>query len=202
MWPHWRRSRRERGQVGGEAEVSLHFRSDQSGHANPIHGETHDPGASAPSRRSPPSRPLDVLRRLAALQTASTADLKQQWRELFGKEPPAFSRTYLQSRLAHRIQELVHGGLRPETVARLEALGEKLDGGNIVLRRIRADDRPIAGTRLIREYQGVEHVVTVLADGFEYEGRPYRSLSAIARAITGTRWNGWTFFGLRGRGEA
>jgi hypothetical protein len=48
----------------------------------------------------------------------------------------------------------------------------------------------------------VEHVVTVLADGFEFEGRPYRSLSAIARAITGTRWNGWTFFGLRGRGEA
>ena len=86
-------------------------------------------------------------------------------------------------------------------MARLEALGEQLDGGNIALRRIRADDRPIAGTRLVREYQGVEHVVTVLADGFEYEGRPYRSLSAIARAITGTRWNGWTFFGLRGAGR-
>ena len=146
--------------------------------------------------------PTDVLRRLAALERAPTADLKQQWRELFGKEPPAFSRTYLQSRLAYRIQELAYGGLRPETVARLEALGEKLDGGNITLRRIRADDRPIAGTRLVREYQGVEHVVTVLPDGFEYEGRPYRSLSAIARAITGTRWNGWTFFGLRGRGDA
>jgi hypothetical protein len=144
----------------------------------------------------------DVLRRLAGLRTAPTANLKQQWRELFGKEPPAFSRTYLQSRLAYRIQELAYGGLKPETVARLEALGEKLDGGNITLRRIRADDRPIAGTRLLREYQGVEHVVTVLADGFEYQGRLYRSLSAIARAITGTRWNGWTFFGLRGRGDA
>jgi hypothetical protein len=86
-------------------------------------------------------------------------------------------------------------------VSRLEALGERLDGGNVVLRRLRADDRPIAGTRLLREYQGVEHVVTVLADGFEYEGRPYRSLSAIARVITGTRWNGWTFFGLSGRGH-
>jgi hypothetical protein len=145
--------------------------------------------------------PTDVLRRLAALQTASTADLKQQWRELFGKEPPAFNRPYLQSRLAYRIQELVYGGLKPETVARLEALGEKLDGGNVTLRRIRADDRPIAGTRLVREYRGGEHVVTVLADGFEFEGRPYRSLSAIARAITGTRWNGWTFFGLRGAGR-
>jgi Protein of unknown function (DUF2924) len=142
--------------------------------------------------------PTDVLRRLAALQSASTADLKQQWRELFGREPPAFNRAYLQSRLAYRVQELAYGGLKPETIARLEALGEKLDGGNIALRRIRADDRPIAGTRLIREYQGVEHVVTVLQDGFEYEGGPYRSLSAIARAITGTRWNGWTFFGLRG----
>jgi Protein of unknown function (DUF2924) len=103
--------------------------------------------------------------------------------------------------LAYRIQELAYGGLKPVTVTRLETLGEKLDGGNITLRRIRADDRPIAGTRLVREYQGVEHVVTVLADGFDYEGRPYRSLSAIARAITGTRWNGWTFFGLRSRGD-
>lgn len=146
--------------------------------------------------------PGDVLRRLAALHAASISDLKQQWRELFGKEPPAFSRSYLESRLAYRIQEMAYGGLRPETVARLEALGEKLDGGNLTLRRIRANDRPIAGTRLVREYQGVEHVVTVLANGFEYEGRPYRSLSAIARHITGTRWNGWTFFGLRGRGVA
>jgi hypothetical protein len=146
--------------------------------------------------------PTDVLRRLVRLEGASTAELKEQWRELFGKEPPPFSRTYLQSRLAYRIQELAFGSLRPATVARLEVLGEKLDGGSITLRRIRADDRPTVGTRLIREYQGFAYTVTVLQDGFEYEGRPYRSLSAIARAITGTRWNGWTFFGLRGRGNA
>jgi hypothetical protein len=54
-----------------------------------------------------------------------------------------------------------------------------------------------AGTRLVRDYRGVEHTVTVLHDGFEWQGRPYRSLSAIARAITGTRWNGWSFFGLK-----
>ena len=144
-----------------------------------------------------------MLGRLAALQTLPTADLKRQWRELFGTEPPPFNRPYLQSRLAYRIQELAYGGLKPETRARLEALGEQLDGGNVVLRRVRADSRPLAGTRLLREYGGVEHVVTVLADGFEWEGRPYRSLSAIARAITGTRWNGWTFFGLRNqRGAA
>ena len=143
--------------------------------------------------------PADVLGRLAALQTLPTAELKAQWRELFGKEPPPFNRPYLQSRLAYRIQELAYGGLRPETRARLEALGEQLDGGNVVLRRVRADSRPLAGTRLLREWQGVQHVVTVRPDDFEFEGRPYRSLSAVARHITGTRWNGWTFFGLRGR---
>ena len=142
------------------------------------------------------SRP-DVLPQIRALRTASNSELKQRWREWFGKEPPPFSRPFLQSRLTHRIQELAYGGLKTETVARLEALGDRLDGSNPVLRRIRADDRPIAGTRLVREYQGVEHTVTVTATGFEYEGRPYQSLSAIARHITGTRWNGWVFFGLR-----
>ena len=125
------------------------------------------------------------------------AELKEQWQALFGKEPPPFNRPYLQSRLAYRIQELAYGGLRRETLERLEALGEQIDGRNITLRRIRHEQRPIAGTRLIREYQGVEHIVTVTRDGYEWQGRPYRSLSAIARAITGTRWNGWVFFGLK-----
>ncbi len=62
-------------------------------------------------------------------------------------------------------------------------------------------DRPVAGTRLIREWQGVEHHVTVLTDGYEYQGRKYKSLSAIARAIAGTRWNGPLFFGLRRPGS-
>ena len=141
--------------------------------------------------------PTDVLGRLAALHTLPTPDLKRLWRELFGTEPPPFNRAYLQSRLAYRVQELAYGGLKPETRARLEALGEQLDGGNVVLRRVRADSRPLAGTRLVREHAGVEHTVTVLVDGFEWEGRPYSSLSAIARAITGTRWNGHRFFGLR-----
>ena len=138
--------------------------------------------------------------RLAALKTTSTPDLKTQWRELFDSEPPPFNRRYLESRLAYRIQELAYSGLKPETVKRLEALGEQLDGGDRKKSRIRADrDRPITGTRLLREWQGVEHVVTVTADGFEWQGRPYKSLSAIARAITGTRWNGWVFFGLKNR---
>jgi hypothetical protein len=135
--------------------------------------------------------------RLIALKAASTPDLKNQWRELFDTEPPAFNRRFLESRLAYRIQELAYGGLKPQTIERLEALGEQLAGGNMVVRRNRADDRPIIGTRLIREWQGVEHTVTVLADGYELQGRPYKSLSSVARAITGTRWNGWIFFGLK-----
>lgn len=138
-----------------------------------------------------------IVARIAALKTTPTLDLKKQWRDLFETEPPPYNRRFLESRLAYRIQELAYGGLKPETVERLEALGEQLDGGNIVLRRTRADDKPIAGTRLIREWQGVEHTVTVRQDGYEWQGRPYRSLSAIARAITGTRWNGWVFFGIK-----
>jgi len=145
------------------------------------------------------TKPDPIPARLTALKSTPTKELKAQWRELFETEPPAFNRRYLESRLAYRIQELAYGGLKPETIRRLETLGEQLDGGNITLRRIRADLKPITGTKLIREWQGVEHTVTVLADGYEWQGQPYRSLSAVARAITGTRWNGWIFFGLKSR---
>ena len=138
-----------------------------------------------------------IVARIAALKTTPTPDLRTLWQNLFETEPPRQNRRFLEGRLAYRIQELEYGELKPATAERLEALGEELDGGNVEVRRRRADDRPIAGTRLIRAYQGVEHCVTVLADGFEYQGRPYKSLSAIARAITGTRWNGWVFFGIR-----
>jgi Protein of unknown function (DUF2924) len=139
-----------------------------------------------------------ALARLAALKIAKTTELKQQWRELFATEPPPYNRRFLESRLAYRIQELAYGGLKPETIERLAAIAEDLDGGDPDRRRRRAgQDRPIAGTRLIREWKGVEHCVTVRDDDFEYQGRPYKSLSAVARAITGTRWNRLLFFGLK-----
>jgi hypothetical protein len=108
-----------------------------------------------------------VLAQLAALKTAPTPALKAKWRELFDSQPPPYNRRFLESRLAYRIQELAYGGLKPEMVERLRALGEQLDGGKIDIRKRRSDrDRPIAGTRLIREYQGVEHCVTVLPEGY------------------------------------
>jgi hypothetical protein len=140
-----------------------------------------------------------VLAQLAALKAAPIGALKQKWRDLFETEPPPYNRRFLEHRLAYRIQELAYGGLKPETMARLQTLAEELDGGDPMRRRQPAKDRPIAGTRLIRQYQGVEHSVTVRDDDYEYQGRPYKSLSAIARAISGTRWNGLVFFGLKNR---
>ena len=135
-----------------------------------------------------------IAARIAALPKTPTSELKQMWRELFDREPPGFSRNYLISRLSYRLQELHFGGLRPATRAKLDALADALDPK---VARQRVVDRPVVGTRLVRQWQSTEHHVVVLADGFEWEGRRYQSLSAVARAITGTRWNGPAFFGLR-----
>lgn len=136
-----------------------------------------------------------LLARLAALKTAPIPDLKALWRDLFDAEAPPYNRTFLESRLAYRLQELAYGGLAVTTTARLENMADDFDTGKA--RRKKELDRPIAGTRLVREWKGVEHCVTVREDGFEYLGRPYQSLSAVARTITGTRWNGLAFFGLK-----
>jgi hypothetical protein len=137
-----------------------------------------------------------VLVQLAELKTAPIGALKAKWRDLFEREAPPYNRRFLESRLAYRIQELAYGGLTAETMERLEAIADELEGKPSKRRR-NLEHRPIAGTRLIREWKGVEHCVTVRDEDFEYQGRPFKSLSAIARAITGTRWNGLTFFGLK-----
>jgi hypothetical protein len=140
--------------------------------------------------------------RLAALQAATMAELRDEWRRLFVTDPPAYSRRFMAARMCYRLQELAYGGLRPESLARLDAIAEGVDGKKKSLRQGGGRDRLTAGTRLMREWQGTEHTVTVMRDGYEWQGRPYRSLSAIARAIAGTRWNGPRFFGLRGQGAA
>jgi hypothetical protein len=143
-----------------------------------------------------------VLARIAALKVVPINTLKQQWRDLFETEPPPYNRRFLEHRLAYRIQELAYGGLKPQTIKGLRALAEDLDGGDPTRRRQPSKDRPISGTRLIREFHGIEHCVTIRDEDFEYQGRPYKSLSAIARAITGTRWNGLIFFGLKNQRAA
>lgn len=131
-----------------------------------------------------------VLRRLAALKSMSVNELKAEWRSLFDRDAPNNSRPFLEMRLAWRIQELAHGGLSRETIRLLDALAAELRGKPVRKSMIGDPRRPVAGTRLLREWNGIEHSVIVLRDGFEFEGRKYKSLSAIARTIAGTRWNG------------
>ena len=120
-----------------------------------------------------------VLAQIAALKGKSTPELRDMWRELFDREPPVLGRRYLEDRLAYRVQELHFGGLSDRARRKLDALADQLEPKAA---RRRDPGRPIAGTQLRREWKGVEHVVTVREHDFEYGGRPYRSLSAIARA--------------------
>ncbi len=143
-----------------------------------------------------------TLKQIAALEKLSYADLQDRWQMLIGTDPPRYSRQLLIKRLAYRLQELAHGGLGAETRDRMDQLLDDAgfdELGSLRPRRRRKgkQDAPVVGTRLIREWDDRRCEVTVTAAGFEFEGRPYRSLSAIAREITGTRWNGPAFFGLR-----
>jgi hypothetical protein len=138
-----------------------------------------------------------VLAQLAALPSKTTPELKQLWRDLYDREPPPYNKPFLVKRLAYRIQELAYGGVSARAEAKLKELIDEEDRRVKGKQPVRKGDRPITGTRLIREWKGVEHCVTVRAQDYEYQGRPYRSLSSIARQITGTRWNGPLFWGLR-----
>ncbi len=143
-----------------------------------------------------------VLKQIAGLPKLSHAELKALWREYFGVEPPAYRRGFLIRGLAHRLQEVTYGGLKPAYQARLDAMIEGKDKPNGRSgRRPRQEVNLLEGTKLIREWQGVAHEVMVIEGGFEHQGRRYRSLSPIARAITGTPWSGPLFFGLRKTGS-
>jgi hypothetical protein len=143
-----------------------------------------------------------VLRQIAALDTMPTPDLKARWRELYGKEPPGFNRQFLIKRLAYRIQELAYGGLRPETRDRLAGVLKEEGYTDLGVKKGRrslngSEKRMVPGTVLVREFEGDLHHVNVVTTGFEYRGLHFKSLSAVARHITGVRWNGPRFFGLR-----
>jgi len=135
-----------------------------------------------------------VLAQIAGLKDKTTVQLRALWKELFDRDAPPFGRRHLEDRLSYRIQELRLGGLSDRARRKLDALADQLDPK--VARR-REPRSLLPGTQLRREWKGAEHVITVREHDFEYDGRPYKSLSAIARAITSVRWNGPFFFGLR-----
>jgi hypothetical protein len=123
-------------------------------------------------------------------------ELRQQWRGLYKSIAPLhFSRDLLMCAVAYRLQELAFGGLRPASQRRLRQIAQEFRDTGLTRMRARPELKP--GTRLIREWQSRTYEVLVLDDGFSWQSARYRSLSAIARAITGTPWSGPLFFGLK-----
>jgi hypothetical protein len=152
-----------------------------------------------------------VLKQVAHLQNLTYEQLRELWRTLNGGQPPAYNRKYIISRLAYRIQEIAYGGLSDDAREQMQRILK--DGGfdangcdSRVRRKERATrqkrDAPITGTRFVRDWNGHHCEVIAVHNGFEFEGRIYRSLTAVAKAITGTHWNGRIFFGLEKRGKA
>ena len=139
--------------------------------------------------------------RIADLEALGRPDLRARWEQAFRQPAPKrASRDLLLCAMAYRVQEQVEGGLGKATKRRLAALADP----DADKKRTRNPPTPglKPGTRLVREWRGAVHQVTVLDDGFDYRGTRYGSLSEIARAITGTRWSGPLFFGLRKSGAS
>ena len=139
-----------------------------------------------------------LAEQVRTLEALSIEQLRSRWTESYGMPPPARSRRdFVVRGLAHRLQEEALGGLAPAQRRRLARLAVALerDGGDHSF----SAPRIKPGTRLIRQWRGAIHQVTVLENGFAYRGERYLSLSAIARTITGSRWSGPTFFGLKTR---
>jgi Protein of unknown function (DUF2924) len=149
-------------------------------------------------QQTTPSKPVDpvVEAELDRLPTMPIGDLRKRYRELFRTEPPkAFGPDLLRRSIAHRIQEKAYGGLPASTRRLLDQLVKaamaKPNGRLELPRRIKP------GSELVRTWKGKSYRVMVMADGFAHDGRTFASLSEIASEITGTRWNGPRFFGLR-----
>lgn len=139
----------------------------------------------------------DISSRVKQLPNMNTPALRDLWRQVFPNPPhPKMRRELMIPVLTYRIQEQAYGGLRSETLAKLRQLAREFErnpSATATMLRIKP------GTRIIREWDGDTHEVTVVRDGYSYRGQIYESLSAIARQITGTRWSGPVFFGLKSR---
>ena len=158
---------------------------------------------------------VSITQQIRELEDMTVPELKEKYREVFGEETRAHHKRHLFRKIAWRIQANAEGGLSERALARAREIANEsdirvrppkgfLDGGATaaptVSRRLRDARLPVAGTVLERDYKGHTVRVKVLKEGFEYDGQVYRSLSAIAREVTGTNWNGLLFFGLRQKG--
>jgi len=149
-----------------------------------------------------PPTPSSVVARIAGLPDLSMDEIKALWRRLFGSDNPTPNRQFLERRIAYKLQEIEFRKVDPNLLERNKRrIKDLMETGKV--RKLDRDIRLMPGTVLTREYQGIEHRVTVTQDGqYEFEGRRYPSLSMIAREITGTRWSGPLFFGLKAPAKA
>ena len=132
---------------------------------------------------------------LHSLSTLAMPEFWELWDKHFKDRPKHPHRKQLESRLAYRLQEIAYGGLDPKTRNLLEDIGERLSK---IKTSKRLTTTLLPGTVLIREFDGIDYRVTVAIDGrFEFDGHKFKSLSAIAKQITGTQWSGPVFFGLK-----
>ncbi len=141
---------------------------------------------------------VEITVEIVSLADLDLFALRERWRTLYGSEPPTrMSRELLMRAVAYRIQENAFGGLSRATRAKLLAASAAQAASGKRMTRVRTDRSIKSGTKLLREWNGQTHEVMALADGgFAYRGSVYRSLSAVAREITGTQWSGPAFFGL------
>jgi hypothetical protein len=147
-----------------------------------------------------PTDRTDIEDQLTALLDAPIAKLRDRYREVFHRDPPpAFGSDLLRRSIAYEIQERTYGGLKTEIRRELERLVRTLGKNPAAKIELPRGIKP--GSMLVRQWKGKSHSVTVSENGFVYEGEPYPTLSEIAREITGTRWNGPRFFGLRKASE-
>jgi Protein of unknown function (DUF2924) len=130
---------------------------------------------------------------------ASLDELRREWRRLYHNDPPRISRDLLILGIAYRLQEIEHGGLGKATLRKLRTLAKTLRTTGRVGPTPGLSLKP--GARLVREWHGRTHTVTVTEDGFDYAGTSYPSLSNIAKKITGAHWSGPRFFGLLAKGK-
>jgi Protein of unknown function (DUF2924) len=143
---------------------------------------------------SAPASGSQLSDRLVVLPELSVADLRLEWRRLFRADPPRLSRDIMIRAIAYRLQEIAHGGASKATQRRLVTLAAEFETGGTIAPPPGPKIKP--GSRLVREWHGRTHTICVTDDGFEFQGKSYRSLSMIARHITGAQWSGPRFFGL------
>jgi Protein of unknown function (DUF2924) len=135
-----------------------------------------------------------IERKLDRIRSLGLEELRFEWRQQYHSEPPKISRGLLVLALGYRLQELEHGGLGKSTRRKLQTIAKALRTTGRVGPTASLSLKP--GARLVREWHGRTHTVTVTEDGFEYAGVSYASLTRVAKKITGAHWSGPRFFGL------